>query len=286
MGGLIAALMQIYLYSQGISVSESNLRGSLSFGDRGTNANLFAFSLLLPVAICLEVTMRQNKLIKKILVLIVLGVLMVGIVITGSRGGLLSMGIVVIVYILFTKHKANLSIMVIIAGIVSASLMLDYLPFIMGRWGHAAEDYGGGRLSIWYVAWHALEKYGLFGAGLRNFPAAFDEFADHAFRFYDLGLGVGAHNSYIAIVVELGVIGLSLLIIGIIKHYRLISKQLNPYSFSLITLKSAFLGILVASFFGNFLWTKSFWLIWMMIMMHRNVLNLEEESDYSVAPIQ
>lgn len=278
-GGLIAAIITIYYYSQGHFYTSIG-RASLLAGERKTNPNMFSFSLLLPVAVCIEMMLRQNKKMIRILYVIILGVLMFSIIVTGSRGGLLGMAMLVITYILLTRQKATFGTISMIVGIIVISFIPD---FFFERWEHLRDDYGGGRLSILYVAWFALDKYWLFGAGLRNFPYAYYEFGHHALHYQ--GTYVNPHNAYIEIFVELGIAGICLMIIGIITHYRLIRSPFAQYKDDEVMLKAALLGILVANFAGTYLWTKSFWLIWMMIVMHRNVLNMEEESDYSVAPI-
>jgi hypothetical protein len=76
--------------------------------------------------------------------------------------------------------------------------------------------------------------------------------------------------------VELGIIGIMLMIFAIVKHYRLIKFNNAPHHESQVMLKAAFWAILVSSLFLSSFWVKSFWLLWMLIVMHRNVY---EEKD-------
>ena len=49
-----------------------------------------------------------------------------------------------------------------------------------------------------------------FGAGLGNFPVAFDRFVGYATHFE--GYGRGSHNIYLNVLVELGIVGFALLL--------------------------------------------------------------------------
>jgi len=278
-GGLIAAIVSIYLFSEGYFYKTS-ARATMLAGERQTNPNMFAFSLLLPVAVCIEMMLRKNRKMIRIFFGIILGVLVFSIIITGSRGGMLGIAILAIVTIYFTRQKVTLTTMAAIIGIILALFIPD---FFSERWGRLQDDYAGGRLSILYVAWFALGRYWLYGAGLRNFPNAYSEFSYHAPLY--MGTHVDSHNVYIEIFVELGIVGICLMIFAIINHYRLIRTRFDPYRGDQIMLKAVLLGMLVVNLSGTYLWTKSFWLVWMMIVMYRNVLDSEEESDYSVAPI-
>ena len=131
---------------------------------------------------------------------------------------------------------------------------------------------GAGRSTIWYVGLKALEKYWAFGAGLSNFPIAYGEVA-----FLDTSKGWyrGAHNIYIELLVEFGIAGFSLMILAIMKHYQIMRSRFVRYNSNSIMLKASFWAIMGSSFFLGTFWSKSFWLLWMLIIMNKNVVDKE-----------
>ena len=258
LGGFIAAVYTIY-NAQTVAVDS---RVTLVAGERNANINAFAFSLLLSVSICVGTILKQNSIYRKGLFGIVLGVIIYCIIITSSRGALLSAGVIFCVYIVSTKQKITYTTILIIVCIILASI----LPAVfIERWSSAVEGGGAGRIGIWYVGLLSLEKYWALGVGLGNFPLAFAEFAPYAGRVR------AAHNIYLGYFVELGIIGFSFLVMAIVKHYQSIRSRLFSNNSDQIMLKAAFFGLLASSFFLDTMYQKTFWLLWMLIMMNRNV---------------
>jgi O-antigen ligase len=208
--------------------------------------------------------LEQKKKILKILSSIILFATILGVIVTGTRGALMGICIIFIIYMLSLKKKLNFLIMALIALFILIPLIPEHT---LERIGEATSDQGSGRLSIWMVGLRSLEKYWLFGAGFENFPNAYNEFVDYwpVFR----GLNRAPHNIFLEILVDLGIVGFALLIIALIKHYKVISSRFIQENSDQIMLKATFWGMLTDSFFINSLWLKPFWLLWMMILMYR-----------------
>ncbi len=270
LGGVIAAFITVYFSTTGQFIKGSGGRTSLLLGDTKVDPNNLVLSLLLPVSICIEMMLDKSKKIKtKSLYLIMFGILLFAVFATGSRGGLVSVGVVIISYILFLKQRLTLGIILIIAGICILSIIPPQL--FIGRWEGAIASGGSGRLDIWHVGCVALKKYWVLGAGLNNFTEVFIEFHKYVGVPLRLGGAPVAHNTYLQIAVELGIVGFSLTIWGIIKHYRAISSRFIQYNSDIVMLKASFWSILACCFFITTIMNKSFWLLWMMIMMHKNI---------------
>jgi O-antigen ligase len=258
-GGLLASLLTIYNY-QSIDVT---VRASLVIGEHEAALNSFAFSLLIPVSFCIEKILTQKRKLIKIVFGVLLGVIILCVVITGSRGAQLGVGVIFIVYILSIKSKITYGTVFIVIGIILFSLIPG---FFMERWGEALESGGAGRTIIWQVGLKALTKYFMFGAGLSNFPEAYNEFMSYV-PFYK-GMSRASHNIYLCYWVELGIIGFSFMVIAIWKHYKAVAGRFSRDNMTPVMLKAALLGMLVSSFFLDSVWLKSFWLIFMMISMY------------------
>jgi len=266
-GGFLAAILSIYSYASLETIGRTSIR----FGERSARLNVFAFSLIIPISICVNNILKQNKILVKSLFGIVISAMLFSIVITGSRGGMLGVAVIFIVYIISIKQKITF-------GTVAIMIGLTLMPFVpdlfLERWGIAVETGGAGRLSIWNIGLFALKKYWLYGAGFSNFSNAYDEFFNSASFLY-IKTSRAPHNIFLGIFVELGVIGFSLMVLAMIKNYQAIRSRFNHYSINKVTLRASFWGILACSFFLDTLIYKSFWLLWMMIIMHKNAVETE-----------
>ena len=266
-GGFLATILSIYNYAS----LETIGRISIRFGERSAELNHFAFSLLIPFSVCLEMMLKQNMKTMRVLFGIILGVILFGIFITGSRGNALAAAVIIIVYIISIKQKITFGTIAIVIGLTLMAFVPD---FFTERWGGALETGGAGRLSIWNIGLTALKKYWLYGAGFNNFPNAYDEFF-HSASFLYTKSSRAPHNTFLGIFVELGIIGFSLMVLAMIKNYQAIRSRFNHYCIDKVTLRASFCGILVSSFFLDTFSLKSFWLLWMMIMMYENVVKME-----------
>lgn len=263
-GGLSAAILTIYQYTSSHLLADSQ-RATVSFGERVVNPNGIAFSLIIPAAVCIAMMLNERNNIIKALFMFVLGVILFGIVVTGSRSGMLGVATVFIIYILSIRQITFYTILIII-GVIILSLIPD---FFVARWGKTIEGDSAGRLDIWYVGYKSLGKYWSVGAGLNNFTKAYDEFANYApvFRKW----GYASHNLYLGLFVQLGVVGITLMFLAILKHYKTIKSQFTQYKVDTVVLRASFWAILVICIFSENIWEKTFWLLWMMIMMYKNV---------------
>lgn len=268
LGGVLASVYLIYNRSL-----DDQSRVSLMYGESATDPNVFAFSLIIPASISIEMMMKHKGVMMKALFGVSIGVLLYSIILSGSRGGMLGIGMVIIVYILLIKQRITFVTMTIIIGII----LISFIPeFFFDRWGSAIERGGAGRLDIWYAGYKALGKYWLFGAGLNNFHGAYNEFANYSPSFQ--GWNRAPHSIYLGFFVQLGVVGITLMVLAIRAHYKIIQSRFSKHNIDSVALMAAFCAVLVSSFFLDTFEQKSFWLLWMMIMMQRNVLDGEGSS--------
>lgn len=276
-GALVAALYVTYFYEQGKYYSLT-ARASLMYEDRSTDPNYYAFTLLVPLSICIQMIMDQRKKIAKVFLWICFGVIVFSIIISGSRGGIFGVGIIYAVYLFSMQKKISMGSILIIFGIIMSLFIPD---LFYERWKTAfdAEQGGGGRLSIWLAGLEAIKKFWLFGAGLNNFPSAYDSIIDQTPYFK--GEGRASHNIYLGLMVEVGIAGFALLVWGFWNHYqaaKIKSRLINDKNNIMLT--ASFWGILAVSLFIDTLWSKSFWLLLMMILMNKSIVQGESRRVY------
>lgn len=272
-GGFLTGLITMYSYEALLQSAETVKRVSIQIADRRIGAqNAIGFNLLIPTSVIIAKIMNQEKILMKVMFSVVLIVIISGIILTASRGAVLGVGVIFIVYFLFSRKKVTFLTFVLPIVILSISVAPS---FFFERWGDAVESGGAGRMSIWYVGLKAIEKYWLMGAGLENFPAAFNEFYNYAPS--DLIVSYRApHNLYLGMFVELGIIGFILMVLVFIKHYKAIKPTFysRKYDLDSIMLKASFWSMLTSSFFLDSFWYQSFWLLWMLIMIRKNAQSL------------
>jgi len=268
---LLGGVLTVAILMYGFLTGDFQRRATLSIGSVSANPNGLAFSLLLPLSISIEKILRNTGLKKKIIFVALLVLIVLCIILTGSRANMFAGGLIIILYLYYSKQKALLSTILILGGII----LIQFIPNIFyERWSQAIDTGGSGRLDIWYVGWKSLSRYWLVGAGLSNFPLAYNEFVDYSpvFRNFDRA----SHNIYLKSIVEMGIVGFSLLVFVIWKHYSLLKSRFMQGDINQIMLKSAFGAILFSSFFNGRMWNKEFWLIWMMIIMYCNMIDRDK----------
>lgn len=274
LGGCVAALYASSQFYSGISYF-STLRGSLIVGNRATDPNVFAASLLLPSSLAVnEFLVAQNR-IRSLLMLLAVAVINLAIFLSMSRGALVGLAVMLIVY--FRRLRVNWRILIPVA-LALGSLVLVPSSFFQ-RFLKAGATGGAGRLYIWESGFNAFKHYALLGAGLNNFASVYTNYAGGGARF--AGLGRDAHNIYLAIAVELGAIGIALLLLAIMAQLTAVSRlreNFDKVSCSrLAACEAACWGMLTAGFFLNVIWRKSFWLCWIMLALAVKVYKYQSQ---------
>ena len=143
------------------------------------------------------------------------GVLVVGLVATQSRGGLVAAAAACVAAMAFMAGQ-RWKVILLAASVVAVGgiyLAVNEAPLdrILG-----AKDQGGtGRTELWGVAWNVANDHPLVGVGLNNFTVYAPRYADRPglLRYADLIAEKPhvVHNTYLEIAVESGIVGFLLL---------------------------------------------------------------------------
>ncbi len=180
---------------------------------------------------------------------------------------MIALGAILLVYGLFNENKVKLTAACIIVGVGIFSFLPDVF---FDRWSDAVESGGSGRISIWIVGLQSLKQFFLQGAGLGNFPFAYNKFITSEAANV-AGYSRAAHNTYLSVLVELGFIGFLIMLVMIWMHFKAIGREIMKYDKDQIMLMAVLLASLISTFFAEFTLDKSYWLVWMMILMYKNV---------------
>jgi O-antigen ligase len=240
-----------------------------SFVNQHHFASFMLMTIGLSLALFLESSVRRNK---KIFLLFGLLLMAIAIILTGSRGALLSLIAVVGFVISFkfaardrtyesdgkTKASRNFRIPVYIVSFLTIVIFLIGSIILLGgdqsliRGIGLAEtqgDFSNGRLHFWSIALQNFSNHPILGTGLDSFGVVYPE--------YDTWNGIfrveQTHNDYLQILSDAGIFGficvISFIVLFVKKGFSKIKNTQSRYNKSVsIGAFAGCLGILIHSF--------------------------------------
>lgn len=216
----------------------------------------------LPFVVYLFVSIDSSR--KLILIVLVIFIIL-GVIKTGSRGGLLALLVAIIQIVFSAKLQIGRSSKLLVTIIITASLFSSYSHNVLGRWQKVitGEDYNisnvnsptGGRIALWKSGVKLFQKNFITGVGIGNITVALGkEYGDKNWKTI--------HNSYLQIGLELGVAGLgiyllllryiwkgySLAIVDMICNQEKVQRNIDLISLA-AALRIALVAYMVAAFF-------------------------------------
>ena len=269
-GAVAAAAFGLYLYTHGMANYGGRLYINLGATSSHTlsqdriNPNAFAAALLLPMSLTLMQFLSARRLWGKVAWSSLTLLLLTAMVASGSRGSLLAVACIVAFFLWKSRYRMQL-LPVVICGAIGSL----FVTSIWERFSTALSTGGAGRLSIWMVGMQAFKKYWLLGAGLGNFQDAYDRAYISVYQQINAHWSRPAHNIILGAAVELGVIGLTILLFAWFSQYKILSTndKHNAYYDVAIALQGALVGSFVASLFSDSMYDKYTWLVFMLTML-------------------
>jgi len=232
-----------------------------SFGGLTDDANYFAIAVVLwlPVAL-LSITGARSRLEQTFYAVCTLTML-VGFLISGSRGGLLGLALAALLLILRSKERLRNLLLTAAAGLVLGAVSLFKHGSALNRFLHpSAGDVASthARLNLWAAALTAFKSHPLFGAGALDFTVALS---------HDARYNV-AHNTYLDVLGQLGIAGFLPFLGILILVYRRLGNLADARNQAPPTLRRAatgfqagLAGYTVAAFFLSSWWQQVLWLM-------------------------
>jgi O-antigen ligase len=140
-------------------------------------------------------------------------VCVIGLILTFSRGGLLTLAMALVIAPFFSRRKGAA-----FAGVALIALtVIVYFTALApqdARDRLSAQNGGSGRTDIWRVGWRLVEANPAVGVGAGNFPAASVKYILVPGALTHKGTLIDepavAHNMYLQVLGELGVVGLAM----------------------------------------------------------------------------
>jgi exopolysaccharide production protein ExoQ len=272
-GGVAASVYALYLYHTGMAIREQRL---WLVTDNGMNWNPdhLSAALLLPVAIAIMTAFFGSSFWLRVAGLASIAAILPTIILTGARGPELGLLALIIYLIVREPQRARLAWPVVCVFVIAIAASA---PSLMDRWSDALTTGGAGRTDIWHVGWEAFKQNWLFGSGFNNFALAYDRAMMSVFQPQYIGWDRASHNIIVGNSVELGIVGLALLLLAWWTQFRALRGvgPSDPRFRMRLLLEASIVGLFVSGLFADVMLTKYLWLAFMLVSLTRNAAPAE-----------
>jgi O-antigen ligase len=192
-----------------LTSTEGRLKGGL--GDPNVLAAAIVPAIALAAGLLAVVGGRV-----RVLLLACIGVLVLGLGATQSRGGAVAALVALVVALIVMRHHRK---PVLIAAIGIAAVGVVYFSAYPQGWDRMTKSDGGnGRSELWEVAWRITEDHPVAGVGLHNFTVHSPRYVREPGALKNVKLIAerphAVHNTYLELLTETGVVGLSLFLVA------------------------------------------------------------------------
>lgn len=247
LSGVLASLYGIYQYIVGVPIdpawvdSESfeNLttRAYSTFG----NPNVMGEYLIAVCSLSVGMFWKMRRGFLKFCYFCATGVLGLGLLATGSRGSMLGLAVSAAVFALFAEHRLlpfGIAAVAAMPLVLPASIQARFLGALAGT--DSSTKY---RMSIYGACLNMIHDYWLTGIGVGAFALVYPRYVYAASNSYH------AHNLFLQILLELGVIGFGVFLLLLAtwaqRLYRSIARDKTRHRFLTGTVLSGMMGLLV-----------------------------------------
>jgi O-antigen ligase len=260
----------------GASVYSGVTRSGGTFGDPNYLAAVLVTGFALSVALSRARSVRQSGQAAAVLVA---GLCIAGVLFSVSRGGLIALTVTIVAAIcLAGRWRAKIafgSAVLIFCGLL---YFVAIAPSADRTRITSSSDGGSGRTTIWKVGWREVQHNVFKGVGAGNFSDAGAKYVlqpgvinhtANGYQSYFLDTPTVAHNTYLEILAEEGVVGFCIfaaIILGSLECMRRaarIYKEAGDEEMELISYGAlcGILGFLAASFFLSEEYSKQLYLL-------------------------
>lgn len=177
------------------------------------NPNILAEYLVIASSMSVVLFLDSKMLLRKVLLLLCTGILLLGLLLTFSRGGWIAFGLALFIIVIRENNK------LLPIGIILGLLSLFFLPEVVidriKTIGSLKDSSNAYRFSIWAAALEMLKDFWASGVGL-----GYEAFMKVYPNYMLAGIKAAhAHNSYLQIGIETGVFGLLTFLYNVVKTY-------------------------------------------------------------------
>lgn len=267
-----AALSALYgiVFARGSALAEGTSRLAGSGQDANYLAALLVSGVVLAVAL---LSIRTLPPLVRALAFGAVLLMLVALIDTVSRSGMIGLGAALLAGIVFAGRGRRF-VFVAIAAAIALSVVAYYVSVASpaARARITTVQGGSGRTNIWSVGWRIVQAHPINGIGVGNFPDTTIDYllqpGSIASSTFIVDKPQVAHNIYLEILAELGVVGLALFlgIVGFLLRCGLRAAKIfakagdRPMDVVSRAVVVATLGVLATDFFISDQYSKSLWL--------------------------
>jgi putative inorganic carbon (hco3(-)) transporter len=253
----------------------------LSNGNTHVDPNGLAFSLMAPLAIVLALALSPGNVPRRVVAAPIAILIILAILLTESRGGLLGMGVMLIWFAVRSRNH------LIAVGVIACAALASTIK--NGAWERlfsnaSSNVQGAGRLPVWRVGLEAFRHHWLIGNGYGTFSDAYNQeylLVPHAFI---TGWSREAHSLLVSSFVELGIFGGALILFAWWCQFRELRSisQSSEDAWLRLAMEAGVLGVFTTSMFLDILVLKPAWVLPILIAVISSVL-FRERSEKGAA---
>jgi putative inorganic carbon (hco3(-)) transporter len=266
-----------YLVGSVVTAGYSVASGSYGQGGRLSglfDPNTFAAEIIPAIVVSAFIMLTPRRPRTRWLAGIVLAVDLLAFALTQSRGGIVGLTVsLVAALFLAGRARPRLLVGVVLLVAFAASYYVEYAPaHVKQRFTNISDKGTSGRSDEWQIAVRMFRDHPVVGVGLGNYPDVEVKYATQSINLLFVGFVVQdrlvAHNTYLEVAAELGVVGLSVLIsifgftlvpaIRSLRQFELENSDLEFYARGLVV---GALGMFTSYFFFSGEYEKQLWLI-------------------------
>jgi len=268
---LAVFLIYIFVFPDAIIIDPFQSRMLLKAGNSFMDPNYISAIILIPyVFVFYKLINDRDKLMTSSVSILFCTTCLVVILLTGSRSGFIALGVVTLLCLNLSRKKNIIFILFfLLLLLLILPLIIDYLPSnLLARFSLEAltgqTDESGSRLVLWSIAIQQLRNFSwLFGYGIGSSEMVIGS---------SYHMNAAIHNHYLAQLIEIGIIGLALNAIWIIKMFKELYKKQRK------SVLYAGIGIMISSIFLDVLTTKFYWEIMMLLSIEISSCRKQESS--------
>jgi O-antigen ligase len=263
-GGTAFAAFGIWIFRNAPSTvsGSSNERLAIQMNTSSyVNADHFSAALIMPIALGL-VAMLHFKGWRKMLCAAALLVLFAGAFVSGTRGSFVAI-VVMWVYLMIVNRRRIELIAIAGAGLLASIAF----PNVWIRFTDPGQGEAGGRYAIWGIAWDAFRQRPLFGIGADQFRIAYSQsYLANAHGTLISRWMQDPHNLIVSNAVELGVVGLVLVLAAWYYQFRIVSAipRSSPLFDARVAIETGTLGLFINSLSVDLMFYKYLWVAFML----------------------
>jgi putative inorganic carbon (hco3(-)) transporter len=262
-----ASVTAAYAITSGVTV-EGRLTGGIA------NPNFLAAELAAAIILAgfMLAAARTSALRAALVLSIVFNA--IGFTLTQSRGGIIALATALVVAVFLAgRLRPHVIVGVLITGVLGATYYFAIAaPAVRDRLTNISAQGSAGRSDEWTIAYRIFRSHSIGGAGLGNYSALAPNYVTDNLQLLRVQFvlrGFVAHNTYLQILSELGVIGSAVFAAFLLGVIGLGVKSLRGGRFRSDHAASAvargvvvaLVGLLAAYFFASALYAKQLWLL-------------------------